>query len=183
MSLRPVLLSVLLVVAASGVAACASAPPPVKVSPPKTLHPFVMRPAKAPGCDFEVFEQREPLRPYGVLGRLPMRANEWLGPQGRKRLLQETVCSAGADAVILPRPAERLVVNERVRDYEAIFIAYTDVPAPRVEDAELPPLPLNYGPPPSPEDGYIIVPVGPEWPGDTIGTEVRTLEPLDGAKE
>lgn len=162
MPFRPVLLGLL---AASGVAACASAPLLVE-APPKTLHTFLHRPAKAPGCDFEVFEEREPPRPYGVLGKLPMRTNEWLGPRGRKRLLQETVCRAGADAVILPRPEERQVVNARVRDYEAVFIAYTDVPAPPPEDGEVPP-------PPSPEDGYILVPVGPEWPGDTIGIEER----------
>jgi hypothetical protein len=172
MSLRPVLLCAL------ALSACAHSPP--EKEPVRST--FVKRPAKAPGCDFEVFEERQPPRPYGVLGVLPMRTNEWLGPRGRKALLADTVCSAGADAVLLPRPTERLLVKELVRDYEAVFIAWTDVPAPRAEDEELPPLPVNYGPPPSPEEGYILVPVGPEWPGDTIGTQERTLAPIDGTK-
>lgn len=172
MSLRPVLLCALVL------GACAHSPP--EKAP--VHYTFIKRPAKAPGCDFEVFEEREPPRPYGVVGRLPMRTNEWTGARGRKALLAETVCRAGADAVLLPRPSERLVVNERVRDYEAVFIAWTDVPAPRAEDEEPPPLPMNYGPPPSPEEGYIIVPVGPDWPGDSIGTQERTLEPIDGTQ-
>lgn len=157
MPLHPVLLSVLLALAA----ACASAPP-VKAA---SSHTFVKRPARAPGCDFEVFEEREPPRPYGVLGKVPLRINEWVGAKGRKALLQDTACQAGADAVLLPRPAERRVMNERVRDYEAVFITWMDVPAPPAED--------EAAPPPPPEDGAILVPVGPEWPGDTLGTEVR----------
>jgi hypothetical protein len=169
MSLRPVLLCAL------ALSACAHSPPE-KAAVSST---FVKRPSKAPGCDFEVFEEREPPRPYGVLGKLPMRTNEWTGVRGRKALLADSVCRAGADAVILPRPVERRLVNERVRDYEALFIVWTDVAAPRAEDEELPPLPVNHGPPPSPEDGYILVPVGPEWPGDTIGTQERPLTPID----
>ncbi len=173
MSLRPVLLCAL------ALSACAHSPPEKE----PTRHTFVKRPAKAPGCDFEVFEEREPPRPYGVLGVVPVRTNEWVGVRGRKQMLADTACKAGADAVLLPRPTERLLGKERVRDYDATFIAWTDVPAPRAEDEELPPLPVNHGPPPSPEEGYILVPVGPEWPEDTIGTQERTLAPIDGTKQ
>ncbi len=164
---------------ALALSACAHSPPE-KAAGPST---FVKRPARAPDCDFEVFEEREPPRPYGVLGRLPMSTNEWTGARGRKALLADTVCRAGADAVILPRPVERRLAKELVRDYEAVFIAWTDVPTPRAEDEALPPLPVNHGPPPSPEEGYILVPVGPEWPGDTIGTQERTLAPIDGTQQ
>jgi len=93
-------------------------------------HAFVARPAREPGCAFEVFEEREPSRPYEVLGVLPVSGNEYLGKEGRKALLQDTVCRAGADAVVLPRPFERLVAGRRqVREYEARFVVWKDSPS------------------------------------------------------
>jgi hypothetical protein len=154
MSLRPVVLCAL------ALSACAHSPPEKRADPGTWLR----RPAKAPGCDFELFEEREPPRPYGVLGVVPLRTNEWVGAQGRKQMLADAACKAGADAVLLPRPTERLLVNERVRDYEALLVTYTDVPAPRMEDEEAPP-------PPPVEEGTIVIPVGPDWPGESVGTQ------------
>ncbi|MCP3065631.1 hypothetical protein LXT21_43380 [Myxococcus sp. K38C18041901] len=138
------------------------------------------RPARAPGCAFEVFEQGEPPRPYAEVGTLAMTTNEYLGEEGRKALLQETVCLMGADAVLLPRPAERkLAGGQRVREFEARFIAWTDVPAPGVGE----PPPLDARPAPKAEDGYLIIPVDPEWTGESIGTAVREAPArAEGAK-
>nr|BDT38234.1 hypothetical protein MFMH1_79030 [Myxococcus sp. MH1] len=157
-------------------AACASSPQTV-VSRPQAS---VTRPAKAPGCAFEVFEQGEPSRPYAEVGTLSMTTNEYLGEEGRKELLQETVCLMGADAVLLPHPAERkLAGGQRVREFEARFISWTDVPAPEVGD----PLPLDDRPVRGAEDGYLIIPVDPEWTGESIGTAVREVPArAEGAK-
>lgn len=156
--------------------ACATSPRTV-VSRPLAS---VTRPAKAPGCAFEVFEQGEPPRPYAEVGTLSMTTNEYLGEEGRKELLQETVCLMGADAVLLPHPAERkLAGGQRVREFEARFIAWTDVPAPEVGD----PPPLDDRPVRGAEDGYLIIPVDPEWTGESIGTAVREVPArAEGAK-
>ncbi|WP_164012660.1 hypothetical protein [Pyxidicoccus trucidator] len=145
-----------------GVSACAAAP----VVEEPVVSTFVKLPPKPWGCAYELFEDREPSRPYRVLGTLPLRTNEWLGARKRKALLRRTVCEAGADAVLLPRPEERVVGDMNVREYTAIFIAYTDVPARTEPDAAPPPLP-----PPSGED--YTVPISEEVMGDTEGTEVR----------
>lgn len=86
---------------------------------------FLERPPKPEGCEFEVYEQREPPRKYEVIGTLHLTDNERLGERGRKGLLAETVCKAGADAVILSRPVERTSAAGRVRDYEAQFISFS----------------------------------------------------------
>ncbi|NTX11054.1 hypothetical protein HUA76_09675 [Myxococcus sp. CA056] len=145
-------------------------------------HPVsVQRPAREPGCAFEVFEEREPPRPYAELGTLAVTGNEYLGAQGRKELLQETACLMGADAVLLPRPLERKVAGgQRVREYEARFVAWTDVPA-RVASSDEPP-PLHQRPPPTAQEGYLIIPVDPEWTGESVGTVEREVKPADGAK-
>ncbi|MFY1829524.1 hypothetical protein ACN47A_26660 [Myxococcus fulvus] len=162
-SRRPLSLCLFAVVLGS---ACASSPQAVLSRPRDS----VTRPAKAPGCAFEVFEQREPPRPYAEVGTLAMTTNEYLGEQGRKELLQETACLMGADAVLLPRPAERkLAGGQRVREFEARFIAWTDVPAPVAGD----PPPLDERPARRAEDGYLLIPVDPEWTGESIGTAVR----------
>ncbi|MFY2559066.1 hypothetical protein ACN469_15655 [Corallococcus terminator] len=141
----------------------------------------VQRPAREAGCAFEVFEEREPPRPYAELGTLAVTGNEYLDKQGRKELLQETACLMGADAVLLPRPAERKVAGgQRVREYEARFVAWTDVPA-RVSASDEPP-PLHQRPPPTAEEGYLIIPVDPEWTGESIGTVVREVKPAADAK-
>lgn len=172
---RPSLSLTLLAVAC--LSACASTP---SVSPERPTA-FVSRPAREPGCAFEVFEQREPPRPYALLGVVPLTANEFLGQKGRKALLQATACQSGADAVLLPHPAERMVAGgRRVREYEARFLTWTDVPA-RVADEDLPPFQVRTGPAPTAEEGYVIVPVGPEWPGDTIGIAEHTRKPGEGA--
>lgn len=88
-------------------------------------------PSKPPQCEFEVFEEDfEPPRPYAVLGSLDFNANQWLGEKGRKEVLSETACKAGADAVLLSRPYEHKFGRETIRSYEARFVVYTDVPPP-----------------------------------------------------
>ncbi|MCE9670101.1 hypothetical protein LY474_20085 [Myxococcus stipitatus] len=112
--------------------ACVTGPSPQSVAPAR--HVFVARPARELGCAFEVFEEREPSRPYEVLGVLPISANEYVGKEGRKALLQDTACRAGADAVVLPRPFERMVAGRlQVREYEARFVVWKD--SPPEEDA------------------------------------------------
>lgn len=175
MSVRRSLSSCLL---AACVSACATSR---QVAPEVTPIP-VQRLAREPGCAFEVFEEREPPRPYAELGTLAVTGNEYLGKQGRKELLQETACLMGADAVLLPRPTERKVAGgQRVREYEARFVAWTDVPA-RVAASEEPP-PLQQRAPPTAEDGYLVIPVDPEWTGESIGTSVREVKPADAAKQ
>ena len=173
MSVRPAVLLSLL--ASLGVSACASTPAPPAAHVPPDTGAFVKRPAKPRGCDFEVFEAREPSRPYTVLGTVPLRTNEWLGARGRKKLLGDTACRSGADAVLLPHPSERQVGARYVREYTAVFVAYTDGPAP-VEPAPV------LAPPVEPsEEGVIRVPVGEEVLGDTEGTMTRPIGPEDDA--
>lgn len=174
MSVRPAVL--LTVLAALGVSACASTPPPPSpVHAPPDTHAFVKRPAKPKGCDFAVFEAREPPRPYTVLGTVPLSTNEWLGAKGRKKLLGDTACRSGADAVLLPQPSERQVGQQYVREYTAVFVAYTDVPAPVSPAKALPP----HGEPPG--EDVILVPIGEEVLGDTEGTMTRPVGPEDDA--
>ncbi|MFP2931812.1 hypothetical protein ACLESO_42890 [Pyxidicoccus sp. 3LG] len=168
----PLVLSVLAVVGAS---ACASRPevpdePEVSVAraEPRPRHPFVKRPSKPKDCAFEVFEAREPERPYVVLGKLPVEANVWLGTRGRKALLRKTACRSGSDAVLLPPPTERTVGDIQVREYTAVFIAFTDGAAPAAP-AEAPPS----------DENVILVPIGEELLGDTDGTQVRPVSPED----
>jgi hypothetical protein len=127
---------------------------------------FAERPPKPPDCKFEVYEQVEPPREYEVIGTLSLQGNEWLGKSGRKELLSETVCQAGADAVILSHPAERKVANTWVSEYEARFISY----APgATEPAALPDLPPA-------EPGAIVAPRGMEWPEEAMGESTRKWE-------
>lgn len=128
---------------------------------------FQVRPPKPDGCEFEVYEQREPSQEYEVIGTLNLTGNEWLGKSGRKGLLAETACRAGADAVILSNPVERKSAVGRVRDYEAQFISFSP------GSTEPPPLPDL--PPASP--GAIIAPKGMEWPEESVGESTRTWEP------
>lgn len=175
MSVRRSLSSCLL---AACVSACATSSQVALEAPAVSAH----RPAREPGCAFEVFEEREPPRPYAELGTLAVTGNEYLGAKGRKELLQESACLMGADAVLLPRPVERKVAGgQRVREYEARFVAWTDVPA-RVSPSDEPP-PLNQRPPPTAEEGYLIIPVDEEWSGESIGTVVREVKPADAAKQ
>ncbi len=128
---------------------------------------FAERPPKPQGCDFELYEQREPPREYEVIGTLSLQGNEWLDKKGRKAVLSETVCQAGADAVILSHPAERVVAKSRVSEYEAQFISFT----PGVtEPAALPDLPPA-------EPGAVVAPRGMEWPEEAMGEATRKWEP------
>lgn len=143
--------------------ACAS------TSAPKKYSAFAVRPSKPEDCDFELFEEREPPRPYTVLGTLPFSANVWLGEKGRKEALQPTACKAGADAVLLPHPTVRRMNlgsghAEELREYEARFVAWADVPAPPEPQAETPT-------PPKPSPGTVVVPA-PSWE-DSEGTAVH----------
>lgn len=154
-------------------AACASSPSPGEKAPEgeaPAVSTFEQRPPRPPGCAFDVFEDREPPRPYVVLGALPVQTNEWLGGKQRKALLRKTACEAGADAVLLQRPEERAMAHVRVREYTALFLAYTDVPARVDPDAPPPPLP-------PPSGGDYAVPISEDLMGDTHGTEVRTEPP------
>jgi len=133
---------------------------------------FAERPPKSPDCEFEVYEQREPPHEYEVIGTLNLTGNQWLGERGRKDLLRETVCQAGADAVILLRPVERTGAAGTVRDYEAQFVSF----APgALEPAALPDLPPA-------EPGAIVAPRGAEWPEETMGQATRTWEPKKAAQ-
>ncbi len=130
---------------------------------------FESRPPKPADCDFEFFEDREPPRPYVVLGTLPFQANQWLGEQGRKEALRGTACGSGADAVLLSAGMERMVGHERIREREARFVAWSDVPAPQAAEAE--PAPAPQHPP-----GTVVVPSSP-WMEDTEGTAVQKPTP------
>ena len=176
MPVRPVRFGVLLPVLT--LAACASSTgvkAPEGVAPAVTST-FEKRPPRPPGCAFDLFEDREPPRPYVVLGALPVQTNEWLGGKRRKALLRKTVCEAGADAVLLQRPEERAMAHVRVREYTALFLAYTDVPARVDPDAPPPPLP-------PPSGGDYAVPISEDLMGDTHGTEVRTQEAAESDGE
>ncbi|XXF77695.1 hypothetical protein P2318_32290 [Myxococcaceae bacterium GXIMD 01537] len=132
---------------------------------------FEARKPRPPDCDFEVFEAREPPRPYRVLGTLPFESNAWVGAKGRKEALRPTACKAGADAVLLPHPSSRWLKlgsnSHEVREYEARFLLYTDVPDPEAP----PPEP----PPPEPPPGTVLIPA-PEWVEGTWGTSTTRVE-------
>ncbi|RJS21784.1 hypothetical protein DRW03_15695 [Corallococcus sp. H22C18031201] len=156
----------------AGALACATAAPT-----PAREFVFTSRPPRASGCEFEVWEEREPPRPFTVVGGLPFTANEWLGLKGRKDALRETVCESGADAVLLGRPAERRLGRGAAREYQAWFIAYTDVPPPPPPEAPAPETPE--GPLPK---GSFHVPVmttgAKEEPEGTQTREVRAPTPV-----
>ncbi|PTL83260.1 hypothetical protein DAT35_14815 [Vitiosangium sp. GDMCC 1.1324] len=132
---------------------------------------FKAWPSRPPDCDFDVFEEDfEPSRPYEVLGTLPFNGNQWIGEKGRKELLRETACKAGAQAVLLSRPYERRMGKENIRTYDVRFVVYTDVPPPPEiqaarEAAGKPP------PPPRPASGTVVIPSS-EWTEDAEGTSV-----------
>lgn len=87
-----------------GVLVSACAMPGAKREPSR----FKKWPSKPPGCDFELLEEDfEPSRPHAVLGPLAFDGNPWLGQEGRKVVLRDTACKAGADVVLLSRPFER----------------------------------------------------------------------------
>ncbi|MBN1208914.1 MAG: hypothetical protein JXB05_28910 [Myxococcaceae bacterium] len=136
----------------------------------RDLRIFNERPPRPAGCEFEVFEQREPPRDYELIGTLALTGNQWLGEKGRKELLSETVCQAGADAVILSHPMERKGAAGRLREFEAQFISYE---LRSGEPAALPELPPA-------EPGAITAPRGMEWPEESVGEAVRTWEPRKG---
>lgn len=160
---RPLVTAVL---SCAGLCACATAS---GVAEP-TRHAFEARPPKPADCDFEVFEEREPPRPYRLLGTLPFSSNSWMNEKGRKEALRETVCHAGADAVLLPRPVVRKMnlgnrQAEELREYEARFILWTDGSAPEADASD--------AAQPTFQPGALVVPAGPEWPGETEGTSTR----------
>jgi hypothetical protein len=136
---------------------------------------FKKWPSKPVDCDFDIFEEDfEPQRPYEVLGTLPFDGNQWLGEKGRKEVLRETACRAGADVVMLSRPYERWLGKENIRSYDARFAVYTDVPPPpevqaEREAANKPP------PPPPPIPGTVVIPAS-EWTEDTEGTAIIRQE-------
>lgn len=167
---RKVLGGVLLAVLAT---ACAGAGP--STQPEARWFAFKSRPPKVRGCEFDVFEDLKPARPHVLIGRLPMEISDYVGARGRKALLADTACESGADAVYLPPPSERsLAEGQRVREYLAHFLVWTDTPQAPLSDDDLPPLIVREGPQPTAEDGYIVVPVGPEWPEGSIGVETRS---------
>jgi hypothetical protein len=134
---------------------------------------FQSRPPKPPGCEFDVYEQREPPRDYEVIGTLNLSDNEWMGDSGRKKLLAETVCQAGADGVILSSPVERKSAAGRVREREAQFISFS---LGSNEPAALPGRPAA-------EPGAIVVPRGMEWPEESVGESTRKVEPARPEKK
>lgn len=135
---------------------------------------FTERPPKPSGCEFEVYEQREPPHEYEVIGTLNLTGNVFVGEGARKEMLSGTVCQAGADAVILSSPTERKGPTGRVREFEAQFISF----APgALEPAALPDLP-----PAEPGTGVIIAPRGMEWPEETMGEATRKWEPKKGGQ-
>ncbi|QSQ12413.1 hypothetical protein [Myxococcus landrumensis] len=159
--------------------ACASTPQAVPRGP-RIARTFAFKslPSRPPDCVFEVFEDQQPPRAHVVIGRLPMEVSDYVSAQGRKDLLRDTACRSGADAVLLPPPTERsLGQGYRVREYVAHFLVWADSPSAAAADDTLPPLITREGPQPTAEDGYVIVPVGPEWPEDSIGVEVRQVSP------
>jgi len=132
---------------------------------------FAERPPKPADCQFEVYEQREPPQEYEVIGTLSLTGNEWLGASGRKAMLSDTVCKAGADAVILSRPVERKSAAGRIQEYEAQFVSFS---AGALEPAALPDRPEA-------EAGAIVVPSGMEWPEEAVGQSTRKWEPQKDA--
>jgi hypothetical protein len=126
---------------------------------------FQERAPKPEGCEFEIYEQREPPREYEVIGTLGLTDNSWMGTAARKKMLSEMVCQAGADGVILSHPVERKSATTQgaVRDYEAQFISFQPG---ATEPAPLPELPPA-------EPGAIIAPKGMEWPEEAVGESTR----------
>lgn len=136
---------------------------------------FKKWPSKPPGCDFDVFEEDfEPQRPFEVLGTLPFDGNQWLGEKGRKEVLRETACKAGADVVMLSRAYERMLGKEQIRSYDVRFAVYTDVPPPPEVQAEREA--ANKPPPPPPRTPDTVVIPSSEWTEDTEGTAVIRQE-------
>jgi hypothetical protein len=135
---------------------------------------FQERPPRPEGCEFELYEQREPPQEYEVIGTLGLTDNSWMGKSDRKKMLSEMVCQAGADGVILSRPVERrsAATKGAVRDYEAQFISFQPG---ATEPAPLPDLPPA-------EAGAIIVPNGMEWPEEAVGESTRKWEPKKAAQ-
>ncbi len=153
----------LALVVGSLASACATSP---EKRAPNT---FKKWPSKSPQCEFEVFEEDfEPPRPYEVLGSLSFDGNQWLGEQGRKEVLRETACKAGADAVLLSPAYERRVGKELIRTYDARFAVYSDVPPPPEVRAERE---AANAPPPPPPPGTVVVPSSP-WTDEVEGTSV-----------
>ena len=173
------------VLSCAGLCACATPPRVAEPAPApeptptltlaRTWHRFEARPSKPPDCDFEVHEEREPPRPYRQIGVLPFTTNAWMSAAARKRALRETACEAGADAVLLPRPEVRWMSlgskqSEELREYQARFVIWTEGASP--EAAASP-----ESAPATPEPGVLVVPAGPEWPGETEGTSTRYAPP------
>jgi hypothetical protein len=141
---------------------------PACVTGPAAPSAFTPWPSKPPDCAFELFEEREPSRPYETLGALAFDSTRWLGEAGRKEALRETACRSGADAVLLSRPSERKVGTERVRTYDARFVVYTDVPPPpEVQAARA----AAAQPPPPPPSDAVVVPA-PDWMQEVEGTAI-----------
>jgi hypothetical protein len=135
---------------------------------------FKKWPSKPAQCEFDVFEEDfESPRPYDVLGSLSFDGNEWLGEQGRKEVLRETACKAGADVVLLSRPYERMVGKQTIRTYAVRFAVYTDVPPPPEVQAERDA--AHAPPPPPPPPGTVVVPSSP-WTEDVEGTSVTRTQ-------
>lgn len=135
---------------------------------------FKAWPSKPPGCDFELFEEDfEPSRPYEVLGSLTFDGNQWMNREGRKEVLRETACKAGADVVLLSRPVERVFGKQRIRSYDVRFAVYTDVPPPpevqAKRDAAAP------TPSPARSSDTVVIP-SPAWNDDVEGTTVIRKE-------
>jgi hypothetical protein len=152
-------------VLAAGALVSACATPGAKREPLK----FKKWPSKPPDCQFDVFEEDfEPQRPYDVLGTLPFDGNQWLGEKGRKEVLRETACKAGADAVLLSRPYERSLGKQLIRSYDVRFAVYTDVPPPPEVQAER--AEANKPPPPRSPDTVVIP--SSEWTEDVEGAAV-----------
>jgi hypothetical protein len=144
---------------------------PACVTAPAARVAFKPWPSRPADCAFEVFEDREPPRPYEALGELSFDSNPWLGEQGRKEALRETVCRSGADAVLLSHFTERKVGTERVRTYSARFVVYTDVPPPPEVQAARAAAAAAAQPPPPPPADAVVVPA-PDWMQDVEGTVV-----------
>lgn len=150
--------------AAVGSSGCAT------LSPAREPIHFKKWPSKAAECDFDVFEEdQEPRRPFEVLGTLPFDGNLWLGEKGRKEVLRDTACKAGADVVLLSRFYERTVGSERIRSYDVRFAVYTDVPPPPEVQAER--AAANTPPPPPRSPDTVVIPSS-EWTEDSEGTAV-----------
>lgn len=154
----------------AGVLASACAMPGAKREPSQ----FKKWPSKPPDCDFELFEEDlAPSRPYEVLGSLALDGNQWMGQEGRKEALRDTACKAGADAVLLSRPFERVFGQQVIRSYDVRFAVYTDVPPPPEVQAEREA--AREKPPPQRSPDTVVIPT-PSWEEDVEGTSVIRKE-------